>query len=439
MNSMLNIILNHKKEIQKLPHFSSVASSQNWLQRHPNSGLRVDQKDLDGDGTKEVVLYNKAGKPVIVNGYKLRASDYPQRRMYWGKHPDPADRIGESYGDWVQGTIYNVQEDPNFAWRRKVSLTDKGEKLKRYGYRMPTAPRRQATPYSIFCKLIKDIVNEYMASDAFKNAFGEACGDDCIKFLRKIVSPISIYRMMFMKLIERDYYFTLKSMRRVDTYDQFKVYKRYHKNSYLDWFANNYLTGTRKEELRYDKLPHEIIEGTFFKGALDLDGHDPEDSIVFLIGVENISDSTTHPLNQSQEPRIAALKFEDFLLVNDAAKLLHEVLGDKKHIAYKEAKKAMNKFQKRAQASTKAYFKRIIELAFGQQAFDQWNRNIDNGAPAMAQNDQIAQAAVQNLQERGLAPGSPSRPPNEELDPPPAQQEAQRNQEGEHEEDEEEA
>ena len=108
MNSMLNIILTHKKEIQKLPHFSSIESSNDWINRHPNSGLRADVKDLDGDGTQEVVLYNRAGKPVIVNGYKLRASDYPQRRAYWGSHPKPSDRIGEDYNEWVTNKVKKI-------------------------------------------------------------------------------------------------------------------------------------------------------------------------------------------------------------------------------------------------------------------------------------------------------------------------------------------
>ena len=176
MNSLLNIILTHKKEMQKVPHFSFVQSATAWLNKHPRSGLRVQEKDLDGDGTQEVVMYNRAGKPVVVNGYKLRASDYPQRRAYWAEHPEIEDRIGEPYGDWVRDKVYEVHDDPNNAWKRSVRLSTKGQQLKDWGYRVPTAPRKRDSPYSIFCKLVKNFVNDYLSSDDpadFKKSMGE--------------------------------------------------------------------------------------------------------------------------------------------------------------------------------------------------------------------------------------------------------------------------
>ena len=418
MNSMLNIILNHKKEIQKLPHFSSVASSQNWIQRHPSSGLRVQEKDLNGDNRPEVVVYNKAGRPFIVNGYKLRASDYPQRRMYWGTHPDHEDRIGEPYGAWVQGKLYKIKEDPDFAWGRKVKLSKEGEQLKAWGYRMPTAPRAQTTPYAIFCKLIKPIVDEYLNGD-FKPELGEAVGDENVKFIKKIISPISMYRMLFMKLVERDYYFFLRSSGDVQSYDYYKVYKKNHKVAFFDWFVKNYLTGERKAELRRDTLPFAVIKGAFVKGDFNFDGSDPDDSLLFMMSFDNINDEETHPLHQSEDPTIANWKFEDFVVNNAAAAELNKVLADKKHPAYKEAKKAMNKFQKRAQASTKQYFKDMVEYVFeNQQQYDQWLQNLQQGAPSAAQNDAIAQEANQELQDNNVAMGSPVRPPSNEPDNP---------------------
>ena len=418
MNSMLNIILTHKKEIQKLPHFSSIESSNDWINRHPNSGLRADVKDLDGDGTQEVVLYNRAGKPVIVNGYKLRASDYPQRRAYWGTHPKPSDRIGEDYGEWVKSKVYDVTEDPENVWRRRVRRTDLGDAIKEWGYRMPSAPRKRDSPYSIFCKLIKEPLNQYLNGD-FKGELGEYVGDENVKFIKKIASPISMYRMMYLKLIERPYFFLLSDKGIVRNYEHFKEYQRTHKGAFMRWFYDNYLTGPRLSELRRDKVPFAVIKGTFIRGALDIDGGDPDDSIVFLLGLENINDSTTKPFDKAGNANLHAFKFEDFILNNEAAGWFNAICNDKKDPCYKACKKALEKFKKRAQASTKAYFKSEIQRLFeNENALAQFREARRTGDNELAQTPQIAQEAAQELEQQGIAPASPLRQPDTHEDPP---------------------
>ena len=422
MNSMLNIILTHKKEIQKLPHFSSIESSNDWINRHPNSGLRADVKDLDGDGTQEVVLYNRAGKPVIVNGYKLRASDYPQRRAYWGTHPKPSDRIGEDYNEWVTNKVYDVQEDPNNMWRRRVRRTELGDAIKEWGYRMPTAPRKKDSPYSIFCKLIKDPLNAYLNGE-FKGELGEAVGDDNVKFIKKIASPISMYRMMYLKLVERPYFFLLSEKGTVRNYEHFKEYQRTHKGAFMRWFYDNYLTGDRLSELRRDKVPFAVIKGTFIKGELNLEGTDPDDSIVFLLGLDNINDSTTKPFDKAGNANLHPITFEDLILNNASASVFNHVCTDKKDPCYKDCKKALEKFKKRAQASTKAYFKSEIQRLFeNRDALALFQAARQAGQNELAQTPAIAQEAAQELQQQGIAPASPLRPPDTREDTPQEQQ-----------------
>ena len=52
-NAMLTLILDHKKELQKIPAASSLESA--------------GTEDFNNDGLKEVVVYNKAGRPFIIN------------------------------------------------------------------------------------------------------------------------------------------------------------------------------------------------------------------------------------------------------------------------------------------------------------------------------------------------------------------------------------
>ena len=61
---MLTLILDHKKELQKIPAASSLSSATEWARKR---GLRAGEQDFNGDGIPEVVVYNKAGNPWIIN------------------------------------------------------------------------------------------------------------------------------------------------------------------------------------------------------------------------------------------------------------------------------------------------------------------------------------------------------------------------------------
>ena len=400
MDSMLNIILTHKKEIQKVPQFSSVKSSNAWLQRHPNSGLRVQEKDLDGDGSREVVLYNKAGQPVIVNGYKLRANDYPVRRAYWSNHPDPIDREGVNYKHWAQEYVYDVTPDPKNEWIRDVAISKKGQRIKDWGYRLPVAPVKRDSPYSIFCKFAKNFVNEYLNSEDFAaklKASPEAesqATDANVKFVKKLISPLTIYRMLYLKLIERYYFYHLKSMNVLKTYKEFESYKKNHKNAFFDWFMTNYMVGDKKEGLRKDRLDANIIATEFVNGALNIDGSDLEDSLVFMIGLDNINDADTAPFAGARLEVYHGVRFADILFNHEAAEPFLESLSDRKDDAHRSAKLALEKWKAVAQASTKQYFKEAIpQLYESEQGYNNWLEKRDVGVNELAQDPAVAEVA----------------------------------------------
>ena len=109
-DAMLTLILDHKKELQKIPAASSIESATIWAGKR---GLRAGVQDFNGDGIPETVVYNKAGRPWIINGYKLKSSDYPIRNAFYSHFPDPEQRVGESMRSWVQDQAYSVKSDPN--------------------------------------------------------------------------------------------------------------------------------------------------------------------------------------------------------------------------------------------------------------------------------------------------------------------------------------
>jgi hypothetical protein len=94
LNDMLNLILNHKKEITKVPSATTFNGAKAWAAKRPGSGFRVEYRDIGGDPEKEVVVFDKAGRPFIVNGYKLKPSDYGLRKAYFEANPTSVDRAG---------------------------------------------------------------------------------------------------------------------------------------------------------------------------------------------------------------------------------------------------------------------------------------------------------------------------------------------------------
>ena len=157
-NAMLNLILKHKVELQKIPAASSLASATNWAAKR---GLRAGEADLDKDGKPETVVYDKSGKPYIINGYRLKASDYPIRKAFYTAFPTPEDRAGESMSSWIKQQAFSVQVDPDNPWRQTVTNTQFGDRLKEWGYRMPTKPKKKQSVFNIFCKLVAPVLKEY--------------------------------------------------------------------------------------------------------------------------------------------------------------------------------------------------------------------------------------------------------------------------------------
>ena len=130
-DSMINMIVNHKMELQKIPQCSSLASAQQWANKR---GLRAGQQDFDGDGINEIVVYNKAGQPMIINGYRPKASDFAIRNAYWTENPTPESRLDAGpMRQWVTDKAYKVEPHEDNPWKRTVTTTAFGEKLKEHG------------------------------------------------------------------------------------------------------------------------------------------------------------------------------------------------------------------------------------------------------------------------------------------------------------------
>ena len=164
-NSLINVILNHKKEIKKVP-----ANTLKQAQRYANrlgEGYRAELRDMNpGDGLneQEVVVFNRAGQPVAINGYKLTPSRYPYRRDYVGE----GEKYGGFYdldGDGTPDKRASKREwfDSKYGFKPGANPWDDGtlaqENVPQFnsyadvGYARLAKPRANKSVYQVFSKL----------------------------------------------------------------------------------------------------------------------------------------------------------------------------------------------------------------------------------------------------------------------------------------------
>ena len=388
-NAMLNLILKHKVELQKIPATSALESATNWARKR---GLRAGQQDLDGDGKPETVVYNKAGKPWIINGYRLKASDYPTRHAFYTAFPTAEDRAGENMKQWIQDQAYDIRVDPDNPWRKTVRNTQFGDNLKEWGYRMPTKPKRKQSVFNIFCKLIAPILKEYYESEEGYpiTLLGDEADANSVKLLKKIISPIAMYRILYMKMVEREYFFhTLQQPEYHNmNYTQFKKYVKNYENKFYTWFKLNYLDQLQTN-FKPNKITPLIIQGQLVKDSIQWDGSDPDDAIVFMIGINNWE----HECGENLRNRASAAEFL-------------EALADKKHPNYKQSTKLLTRWKKIASNSQRKFFKDQIQYLFENEgALDRFNAAVAHGINTLANTtEQAAQESADN-------PSSPLRQP----------------------------
>ena len=362
-DSMINMIVNHKMELQKIPQCSSLASAQQWANKR---GLRAGQQDFDGDGINEIVVYNKAGQPMIINGYRPKASDFAIRNAYWTENPTPESRLDAGpMRQWVTDKAYKVEPHEDNPWKRTVTTTAFGEKLKEFGFKMPTKPKKQFSVFSVFSKLIAPYVKEFFENGALVRLLGDECGPSCAKLLRKLISPISMYRMLYMKCVERYYFFHLRSTGNTPGryYQTFKNYVKKHPIAFWTFFKTNLLRADMmgfKENIIND----EVIARLFVKDEIDWDGKDKDDAILFLMGGENIMDQD----------------FTNTIRIEGNAADFLEQLNGKDKKAAKSKKKELEKWKARAQKGTKEFFSsQQVELFENDDAYHRFVEVIDQG------------------------------------------------------------
>ena len=428
-NSMVNLLLNHQQEIVKVPACSTLESAQEWCNARPKSGYRAGHAHLNDDRIPEVVVYDRKGAPFIVNGYKMKGSDYGLRSEYYTANPTKKHRAVNSMREWLTDSCWSAETDPENPYRKmNIKRTVVGDKLKSKGWRIPAKPKAQQSVYSIFCKLVAPYVKRYFGSQDFLKLFrgmeneqnfnalavkptlvaspGPANGE----FVRRIITPITIYRYLYMKLVLRNYFFQLIDQKviRAD-YNQFEQFLKEHKNTFFDWFCRNFLDKDKGlKDFSNARVSDAIIAYNMSKGTLNTDGSDLNDGLVFLVGVENWADPAPFMLNGQE-----GLHFIDLVSNNAAADSFLTALQNKDKVA----KQVMAVIKERAQASAKQFFKDRLKQRFflDQNAYNDWKGGHEAGCFTAGSVEALQEHVARDESGKSLSPTKAVRPMSENV------------------------
>lgn len=187
-DKLIDIILNAKKDIK----FHRSCETIDGAKRYADArGLRAKEYDLNNDGIDDVIVYNSAGKPIMVNGYSVTPSELPYRQEYMKQNPTPTDRINAGgYKQWLYDAVWEAKKDFDKYGERKVkyengALPDIVKNSHSYGYKKLTAPKRKMSN--------RQLINRFIASTL--QEFIEATMSEYEKFLNTVLPRFKLYSL----------------------------------------------------------------------------------------------------------------------------------------------------------------------------------------------------------------------------------------------------
>ena len=199
-DKLIDILINAKKDIERVRSCESIEGARKYAEQ--NDLYFYDGKeepvDINGDGVPEIVLVNRRGEPVVVNGHRLKPSKFPFKLQY-NQLSDEERAKYYGYNDWVECGAYGAADEFDDNGNRHVEYDAKNlpgnwAALKKAGYRPPAAPRKALTARQMLTSELNTCFN------VFYNSVPEL---EKYKWMKSIMPRMKIVTMAYMNIIDR--------------------------------------------------------------------------------------------------------------------------------------------------------------------------------------------------------------------------------------------
>lgn len=176
MNDLMHIILDLQRDVKRVSNAISPQGAQKMVDKHnaenPSSPWTLHTNDINGDNIPDIIIRNKRGEPMYVNGYTTKKSNYPLVYNYYKEHPTRESRKKYPLSQY-KNDIMNVQyvNEGNAElwgnlkekWKRpKQFVNDEGLDYNMSGYSL-RVPKR----LSSYQRFVKYALGE-VKNDAFQ-------------------------------------------------------------------------------------------------------------------------------------------------------------------------------------------------------------------------------------------------------------------------------
>ena len=245
-NNLIDVILNAKKDIIRINGLDDYETAKQYAEKR---NLRISEKetDINHDGVNDVILYNKAGNPVIVNGYKLVPSQQPVRKLYQAaRRMDTLTKPEDGMRGFVKQLYGASDEWDDETGEREVRYSNDNPpaelaKLHGRGWVLPAAPRKKLSAFQQVMKIIKDRYAIYKK---------EVMDASDKKWVNGILPRFKLFSLVYLDSIEREAWHNIGNAIQQQIYEEsggdpfvayelFKKHKESNKKEFREWLTDN--------------------------------------------------------------------------------------------------------------------------------------------------------------------------------------------------------
>ena len=117
MNELAHLVLDMQRDFKRVTKALSAQGAQEIIDKHnvksPNSQWKLRHEDVNRDGIPDILILNDKDKPIVVNGWTTKGSNYPEQYQYYKKYPTRDDRKDHPFSTFKRDELYQYQFDDN--------------------------------------------------------------------------------------------------------------------------------------------------------------------------------------------------------------------------------------------------------------------------------------------------------------------------------------